>query len=189
MLKHLRKLWQDVSGVAAIEFALLLPILVALLIGSLEVTFKLWSTQKAEKLAVTLSDVVAQSKAVTYSDLDKLTGAVDKIMDPFSFGNNGKVIISSVYVPQGETEAMVNWQCSFPTTSSYSATSELGEKGDEANLPTDFEMVEKDNVIVTEVFYTYEPIAPGVLFDNDPIYRRAMFKPRLGNLVTPPEGC
>ena len=35
--------------------------LLALLIGCLEVTFKIWSTQKAEKLAVTLSDVIAQS--------------------------------------------------------------------------------------------------------------------------------
>lgn len=186
MLNRLHKLWRDVSGVAAIEFALLLPFLVALLIGCLEVTFKIWSTQKAEKLAVTLSDVIAQSKAVTYSDLDKLTDAVDRIMDPFPFGENGKVIISSVYVAQGETQAKVNWQCSFPVGGTYSATSHLGAKGDNAALPADFEMVEKDNVIVSEVFYTYEPIAPGVMFSNDQIYRRAMFKPRLGNLVTDP---
>ena len=50
---------------AAIEFALMLPMLIALLIGCLEVTFKIWSTQKAEKLAVTLSDMIAQSTAVT----------------------------------------------------------------------------------------------------------------------------
>ena len=73
MLNHLRKLRQDASGVAAVEFALLLPMLLALLIGCLEVTFKIWSTQKAEKLAVTLSDVIAQSTAVTSADLTKLT--------------------------------------------------------------------------------------------------------------------
>jgi Flp pilus assembly pilin Flp len=189
--KHrLRKLWGDTSGVAAIEFALLLPVLVALLIGCLEVTFKIWSTQKAEKLAVTLADVVAQSKAVTYSDLDKLTGAVDKIMDPFPFGaDEGKIIISSVYLEPGDAEAKVNWQCSFPAGGAYTATSEIGAKGEDANLPADFEMVEKDDVIVAEVFYTYEPIAPGLMFDNDEIYRRSLFKPRLGNLITAPEGC
>ena len=61
MLNRLRNLRQDTRGVAAIEFALLLPMLITLLIGCLEVTFKIWSTQKAEKLAVTLSDVIAQS--------------------------------------------------------------------------------------------------------------------------------
>jgi Flp pilus assembly pilin Flp len=188
MLNRLRKLWRDTRGVAAIEFALMLPILVALLIGCLEVTFKIWSTQKAEKLAVTLSDVIAQSKAVTSGDLTKLTGAVDKIMDPFPFGNNGKIIISSVYVAQGETDAKVNWQCSFPPSDGYSASSKLGAEGANAALPAGFTMAPKDNVIVTEIYYQYQPIAPGVLFDNDEIYRRAMFKPRLGTLIVDP-GC
>ena len=190
MLNRLRKLRRDNRGVAAIEFALLLPMLIALLIGCLEVTFKIWSTQKAEKLAVTLADVIAQSKAVTFSDLEKLTSAVDKIMDPFPFGNNGKVIITSIYVAEEETEAKVNWQCTaLPTGSTYIATSEMGVKGEEANLPPDFEMVPKDNVIVAEVFYTYHPIAPGLMFDEAEIYRRAVFKPRLGNLIVPPTGC
>jgi Flp pilus assembly pilin Flp len=106
MLNRLRKLRRDNRGVAAIEFALLLPMLIALLIGCLEVTFKIWSTQKAEKLAVTLSDVIAQSTAVSNSDLQSLIGAVDKIMDPFAFGaDEGKIIISSLYVPQDEEAA------------------------------------------------------------------------------------
>ena len=190
MLNLLRRLRRHDRGVAAIEFALLLPMLLALLIGCLEVTFKIWSTQKAEKLAVTLADVVSQSKAVTLSDLQKLTGATDKIMDPFPFGNNGRVIISSIYVADGETEAEVNWQCTnLPSGSTYSASSQMGAKGDEANLPPDFEMVPKDNVIVVEVFYTYHPIAPGLMFNDDEIYRRALFKPRLGNLIVAPTGC
>ncbi len=192
MLNRLRKLRRDNRGVAAIEFALLLPMLLVLLIGCLEVTFKIWSTQKAEKLAVTLADVIAQSKAVTFADLEKLTDAVDKIMDPFPFGNNGKVIISSVYVAEDETEPEVLWQCTnLPMGSTYSATSDVGVKGEEATLPADFEteMVPKDNVIVAEVFYTYHPIMPGLMFDEAPIYRRALFKPRLGNLIVAPTGC
>jgi Flp pilus assembly protein TadG len=190
MLNRLRKLRRDNRGVAAIEFALLLPMLIALLIGCLEVTFKIWSTQKAEKLAVTLADVVSQSKAVTFSDLDKLTGAVDKIMDPFPFGNNGRVIITSIYVAEGETDPKVNWQCTdLPIGTNYAATSKMGSKGQNAVLPDDFEMVEKDNVIVAEVFYTYHPIAPGLMFEDAPIYRRALFKPRLGNLIVAPTGC
>jgi Flp pilus assembly pilin Flp len=187
MLNRLRKLRRDNRGVAAIEFALLLPMLIALLIGCLEVTFKIWSTQKAEKLAVTLSDVVAQSTAVTNADLVALIGAVDKIMDPFPFGDDeGKIIISSVYVPQDETDADVNWQCSFPTSGGLSATSKLGAKGATANLPAGFTLVEKDNVIVTEIFYKYTPIAPGLMFDESIVYRRAWFKPRLGLLITDP---
>jgi hypothetical protein len=186
MLNHLRKLRRDVGGVAAIEFALLLPMLLTLLIGCLEVTFKIWSTQKAEKLAVTLSDVIAQSTAVTSGDLAKLTGAVDKIMDPFPFGaDKGKVIITSVYWEQGEDAAKVNWQCPY---GGYTGTSKFGAEGEDATLPDGFTLNEKDNIIVAEVFYEYEPIAPGLLFDKAAIYRRALFKPRLGLLTADP-GC
>ncbi|HET6160479.1 MAG TPA: TadE/TadG family type IV pilus assembly protein [Dongiaceae bacterium] len=188
MLTRLRKLWQDKSGVAAIEFAILAPMLVTLLIGCLEVTFKIWSTQKAEKLSVTLSDVVAQSQSVTSSDLTQLTGAVDKIMDPFPFGSKGKVIISSVYVAQDDTIAKVNWQCSYPVDGTYEAESKFGLEGDDAALPTGFTLAPRDNVIVAEVFYQYDPIAPGLMFDTSTIYRRAMFKPRLGALTVDP-GC
>jgi Flp pilus assembly pilin Flp len=187
MLNRLRKLRRDNSGVAAIEFALLLPVLLALLIGCLEVTFKIWSTQKAEKLSVTLSDVIAQSTAVTNGDLVSLTGAVDKIMDPFPFGpNEGKVIISSIYVQQNETVAKVNWQCFFPPTGSLTAFSKFGAKAANATMPAGFTLAPRDNVIVAEVFYRYHPIAPGFMFDESIVYRRALFKPRLGTLLTDP---
>lgn len=187
MLHRLRKLRQDNRGVAAIEFALLLPCLIVMLVGLLEGTFKLWSTQKAEKLTVTLSDVISQSTAVTNSDLVALIGAVDKIMDPFPFGaDEGKIIISSIYVAQGEEDAVVNWQCAFPTTGGLSADSKFGLKDAVADLPGTFTMSEKDNIIVTEVFYKYKPILPGLLFDEEIVYRREAFKPRLALLLTDP---
>ena len=189
MIHCFKTLRRDVRGVSAIEFAILLPMLITFVIGSIEVTFKIWSTQKAEKLAVTLSDVVAQSQTVTSNDLAQLTGAVDKIMEPFAFGpDEGKIIITSVYVPQDGTIAKVNWQCAFPPSGAFVAASTLGDEGENAQLPTGFTMAPRDNVIVAEVFYQYEPVAKGMLFDEATIYRRAMFKPRLGALTTDP-GC
>jgi Flp pilus assembly pilin Flp len=183
MLNRFRKLWCNDRGVSAIEFALLAPMLVMLFIGCTEVTFKIWSTQKGEKLAVTLSDVVAQSQNVSCDDLRGLVGSVDKIMDPFPFGNNGRVYVSSVYVTQGDTIPKLNWQ--FKSASGIEVESKIGTTINNAvTLPTGFTMAEKDNVIVAEVFYRYEPIAPGFLFNEQVIYRRALFKPRLGALTS-----
>ena len=187
MLNRLRRIWRSDRGVSAIEFALLAPVLSTLFIGCIEVTFKIWSTQKAEKLAVTMADVIAQSQNVSKSDIDALTNSVDKIMDPFPFGANGSVFISSIYRAQDEAVAKVNWQC--PHIGNLEVESKFGEKGDDATLPSGFTLAERDNIIVAEVFYKYEPIAPGVLFDEQVIYRRAIFKPRLGALTTPPTGC
>jgi Flp pilus assembly pilin Flp len=189
MLDRLQKLWRDKTGASAIEFGLLAPVLLALFIGCVEVTFKIWSTQKAEKLVVTLADVIAQSQEVKVTDLTALVSSIDKIMDPFPFAaNDGVVYISSVYLPQPEEDEelgdpIVNWQYK---KGSYSAASKIGTEGSDAILPDDFELNERDNVIVAEVFYKYTPMAPGLMFDEAVVYRRAFFKPRLGALTDKP---
>lgn len=189
MLTLFRKLWRDRKGIAAIEFGLMAPVLLALFIGCIEVTFKIWSTQKAEKLAVTLADVVAQSQEVKVTDLAALVSSIDKIMDPFPFGDaEGVVYITSVYLPQPEEDQplgdpIVNWQYK---KGSFAAASKIGVEGGDAVLPEDFDLNERDNVIVAEVFYKYTPIAPGVMFDEAVVYRRAFFKPRLGALTDKP---
>jgi hypothetical protein len=105
-------------------------------------------------------------------------------MDPFEFDDEGVIYISSVYVTQGETVAKVNWQCS--TTGSFSALSKLGTVGDDAVLPPELILAERDNVIVAEIYYKYAPIMPGLMFDEAIVYRRAFFKPRLGALTNSP---
>ncbi|HKP23226.1 MAG TPA: TadE/TadG family type IV pilus assembly protein [Dongiaceae bacterium] len=191
MLNRIRKLRRNDRGVAAIEFALLLPLLITLMIGSLEVTFKIWATQKAEKLSVTLADVIAQSQEVTTSDLNSLVSAVNRIMEPFPFGSDGAVIISSVYQPVPEEgdelgEPIVNWQRKFPQSGGLEVESKIGDQGEDAALPNGFDMYEKENCIVAEVYYKYTPIMPGMLFDESVVYRRSFFKPRLGALTDNP---
>lgn len=184
MKRQFRNLWRDTGGVAAVEAALLLPVLLTTFIGCTEVTFKIWSTQKVEKLAVTISDVVTQSQTVSCEGLQQLVAASDRIMDPFEFDTNGVIYVSSVYVPQGQEVAKVNWQAE--KTGGFVAASKLGEPGDDAVLPPDLILAEKDNVIVAEIYYKYEPIMPGLMFDEAVIYRRAFFKPRLGALTNSP---
>lgn len=191
MLKLIRRLLRNERGVAATELALMGPPLIIMFVGLVEITFKLWSTQKAEKVAVTLSDVVAQSQTVTTEGLGYVVNSTGDIMAPFEFEDNGMVIISSVYRAQDEETPTVNWQCTKTWSESeeetFSAVSKIGTQGSDAILPDDLTLNEKENVIVAEVFYTYEPILPGLLFDGDEIvYRRAFFKPRLGALTNSP---
>lgn len=184
MKRWLRNLWRNERGVAAVEAALMFPVLLALFIGCTEITFKIWSTQKAEKLAVTLADVVAQGQTVSKEDMEYMVEASDNIMEPFNFGADGVIFISSVYVAQDQTVAKVNWQCKMP--GSFTVLSKIGLVGADANLPPELTLAERDNVIVAEVFYKYKPIAPGLMFNEDVIYRRAFFKPRLGALTNSP---
>ena len=60
------------SGTAAVEFSLVLPILVVLWIGGVEVTEGLSVDRRLNNLASALGDLVARSKTVTYGDVDQI---------------------------------------------------------------------------------------------------------------------
>lgn len=184
MRKLINRLRRDRRGLAAVEFALTLSLLTGLLVGVLEVSMKILASQKVENLAATTADVVSQSETATKLGLDQLMTATAEIMSPFDFGLDGKVIITSIYRAPNTSQALINWQ--YSGGGSLIATSKLGSVGQQANLPTDFVLNERENVIVAEVFYHYQPLLPGLMFTDSTLYREAFFKPRLGTLTTPP---
>jgi hypothetical protein len=184
MLHHLSRFIRNKRGVAAIEFALALPILSGLFFGCLEVTMNILAAQKVEKLASTSADVVAQSEVATTAGLTELLSATTDVMTPFDFGADGIVIITSIYRAAGATQSLVNWR--YSGGGQLSATSKLGTVGAVAIMPDGFTLNERENVIVAEVYYKYQPLFPGVLFEEKTLYRLAMFKPRLSALTNAP---
>ena len=172
-------------GMAVAEFAMLLPVLMTLFYGCIEVTRYILVTQKAEKLAHTVANVTAESTTVTTASLNQLMQATNDIMSPFDFSGTGKVIISSLYRPPGSsTVATVNWQ--YSGGGSLAATSGFGAVGSAPVLPTNFTFDERENVIAAEVFYQYSPLISSQFFGTTTIYRRAYYKPRFGLLTTAP---
>lgn len=59
--RRLRRLRRDNRGVAAVEFALLLPLMVTLYLGSTEITQGVLASRKMAIVSRTLSDIVAQA--------------------------------------------------------------------------------------------------------------------------------
>jgi Flp pilus assembly protein TadG len=57
---------------AAVEFSLILPILVMLWIGGVELTQGLSVDRRINNLASSIGDLAARSKTLTYSDVDKI---------------------------------------------------------------------------------------------------------------------
>ena len=184
MQKPLRKIYQYLraqEGVAYLEFALSLPFMLALFMGSVEVTRYIIIAQKVEKSSVTVSDVVAQSKTIGTTELNQLVTAVSEVMQPFSFGNNGYVVITSVS-KVGTNAPMVNWQ--YRGGGTWTQNSQVGSTGLTATLPNGLTLNDKDTVIIAEVFYNYQPIIVNNTIAGRQIYKLAVFKPRLGNLKT-----
>jgi Flp pilus assembly protein TadG len=174
------RLLKNQLGLAAVEFALALPMMIILTFGSIEVTLYVLVTQKVERVAVNLSDIVAQSTTVSTAQLNEIIKAAGQVMLPYNFSTDGYAIISSVS-KTGTNAPVVKWQYK---SSGIAQASKVGVVNGNATLPSGFTMADKDNVIITEVFYNYKPILSGTIYSSSQIYRHSIYKPRLGNLTT-----
>lgn len=172
-------------GLAALEFALTLPIWVTLVLGVADGTYCLLINEKVDRIAYSVSDIVTQYQdPVSLVTLNDTTSSASQIMDPYTFGANGMVIVSSVYKPTGKSP-VIQWQ--YLGGGTLVRSSRIGSTGGTASLPNGLTMNDGDNVIVTEVYYTFSALfISDSLFPAGDVYRAAMYKPRLGPLLTKP---
>jgi len=184
-LSHFRR---AEDGIAYLEFALVLPVLLTLFMGAIEVTRYVLITQKTQKVAMTVADVVAQAQTISTGNLANIVDAASQIMQPYTFGNNGYVIISSVTqtgAPTVSNPPKVSWQYTGGGTMSPAPSSKIGTTGGTATLPNTLPLNAGDNIITAEVYYNYTPmIATNGILGNNLIYQVGLYKPRLGSLST-----
>jgi Flp pilus assembly pilin Flp len=188
LVKIVRRFRENEHGVAAVEFALVSPILFMLLLGGVEVGRYILVHQKAEKMVYSVADVISQLENVTAGDVDAVFGAATEFMNPYdNFPARGVLHLSSVHKDPADADQEVRWQCTGGGT--MWADSRVGEvAAGAAVLPGSFVLEDDDNVIVAEAHYVYKPVLKWYNIQNIIIYKSTMFRPRLGALTTAP-GC
>lgn len=141
-------------------------------------------SQRVDRIAYSVTDIVTQSEMVTLDDLDNIMLAAGQLMEPFPFDAQGVVVVSSVYKPAGQA-TRISWQ--YAGGGSLIRDSRLGTAGSTPLLPNGLTLNDNDNVIIAEVYYAFTPlfINAGILSAGD-LYRVAIYKPRLSPLITPP---
>lgn len=108
MLKLLARFGKKKDGIAAVEFALIAPILVAMLLGAVELTSALECHQKVTNLAASAADLVAQVPQVSNADMQDIFTSVNTILYPFPTNNNPQITVSSL-TWKTATSATVAW--------------------------------------------------------------------------------
>lgn len=171
-------------GSAAVEFALTLPIWVLLLLGTTDVAYMMLLSQRVDRVAYSVTDIVTQSEVITNADLTNIFLAAGQLMQPFDFGADGTVIVTSLYKPAGQP-VKISWQRSGGGT--LTRTSKIGTPGHTPVMPGGLTLNDTENVIVAEVYYVFRPMFINAhLLNVQDIYRFAVYKPRLSPLITPP---
>ena len=182
MRSFFSRLRGDERGVSALEFALILPIMVMFSAGTIEFGRLILLTQKVQNGAFIVADLTARDKEICQGELDSIFLALNDLLSPFDVATNGQAVVTSL---KGDADAqpIVQWQRAGAGT--LDAESHLGAVGDIAPLPDVLTIAENETIIVAEVFYAFQPLF-GIGAEADTIRKVAYFKPRLGALDTLP---
>lgn len=111
----LRRFNMSQSGVAAVEFALMVPVMMTVWVGMVVSTDALNAEKKVTLLARTLADMTTQMVAVSQADMDSIFKATEAVLWPHpSTGLGMRVIAIDI---DGAGKAFVEWSA-VPSDSS-----------------------------------------------------------------------
>lgn len=170
-------LLRDERGVSAVEFALVLPVLLLLSLGSVEVARFTLLGLKLQHAATTLADLASRDEVLTAATLDDLFNAAERIAAPFDLATDGVLIVTGVAAEDG-SGPLVYWR---RAAGALSAPSGIGALGGAADLPDTLAVDDGETVVAAEVFFTYRRWLLGVIPDRT-VRRQAFYRPRLGTL-------
>lgn len=153
------------DGVAAIEFALVLPVMIAAYFGSLEVSQGFAASRKVAILSRTLADLAAQtSNTLSQADINNIFDASTSILSPFGT-TNLKMTLSSVAFTtvSGAVVANTDWSVTRNGPLRACGTQTIAANGSAPTLtsvPTGLAAAGA-TLIVADVTFPYEPLIGG----------------------------
>jgi Flp pilus assembly protein TadG len=168
-LRRLRTFARAQAGLAAVEFALIAPMMVFLVFGSVELIDALGANRRAQNAAASLADVVARDTEVSDDERDGFWAALDVLMYP-DVGDTMYVCITSMSIDE-DGEPSVVWSEAHNAVAGGACPSLAA-----ADLPAAMR-APNTSVIVTETTYNYTPplhfLFPDGVSMNHTVYRRS----------------
>lgn len=193
--RTLRSFIRNNRGVAMVEFAMMLPILMMITAGSFEVARYALIMQKLDRIVGTLSDLVARSgnEAMSEVEIANIMDSALYMARPFDISGEAMLIVTSVEGRASQAPQILSQRVSGSVSGKDSA---LGTalNGD-ATLPAAFPdmgsgetLNDGETLIVAELYYNYSPYLTGPLgfFGDSVFYRDAYFRPRFTDRITFP---
>ncbi len=170
--RTLAQLSGDQSGVAIVEFAYMLPVLLLIYLGSFELCNALSIQRQVTTTARTIVDVTSRNEKVTNDDLDKILQASVQTMTPYST-RLLTATVSEISVDDAG-KPTVTWSRGYQTKPLLT--------GKQYAL-TDALRIPNTSVIVSNVTYNYAPVISKNIFGNIPLSDSIIMNPRKSNDV------
>jgi Flp pilus assembly protein TadG len=169
-----RKFARDARGIAAVEFAFVVPIMLLMLVGTVEASRAIGIDRRLSLVTTMVADLVAREQKMTSADLTSIYKIVNQVMSPYDASSLKVSVIPVKASPSDAAQTKVyasttnrpshNEGAQPSKCSSYSMTAGLLPKGGSA--------------IVVVSSYTYEPIFLNYVFGAASWTDKALATPR-----------
>jgi Flp pilus assembly protein TadG len=182
MLGLLRRFRKNKKGLAAVEFALILPVMITLFFGVVEVSMLLSARAAVSNVASVTADLVAQKNAMTTGEMSNVFSAASTILYPYPDAAAQITVSSIVYdtASKSLTSGKVAWSCTKNGTAK--------SVGSTATLP-DGVMTVDGSVIVSEIKYDYASPTTQIVAGTVPMTNTFYTKPRRVLGIPGPSPC
>lgn len=171
----IRRFSRENRAVSAVEFALVLPVMLTIYLGGVEITQGITIKRKTTIVTRTIGDLVAQDTSITNSEMNAIMSATTSVMAPYPT-NNLQIIVSSVAI-DGNNNATIAWSDASGGATAHSP-------GSPVTLPPGLNQFPNTTLIWAEARYSYTPpigyVITGTMNLRDQVYLR----PRLVTTIS-----
>lgn len=162
---------KDRKGLAAVEFALIAPVMILMFYGAVELSSAVDCNARVSRAVSTVADLVAQETMISSSDASNVFLAAGAILVPYP-SSGAKIVVSSL-VNDATKGIIVSWSEAQNTTERTAPP---------ANIPDGILPV-GSSVIYAEITYSFSP-AISYFIGNIQLTNSFYSKPRRSTKVT-----
>ena len=95
------------TGIAAVEFAMLAPVLVIAFIGTFELAEAITVNRKVSHATSTVGDLITQSETLSSTDVENIFDATEAVMSPYP-ASSLKIVIATVEADENGNPKVVD---------------------------------------------------------------------------------
>ena len=171
--RQMLRLAKDKRGVSAVEFALVLPLMMTLYLGGVEVSQGVAIDRKVTLTSRTVTDLVSQVASVNNAGMNAILTASNAVFAPYP-STNAKVTVSVLTI-DANSKVTVAWSDTLNGTARA--------VGSSASIPSAL-VVPNTSLVWGEVSYNYKPVVGYVLTGTLNLTDQIFMRPRLSDTIT-----
>lgn len=180
VLRYIKHFYKEMDGVSAVEFALIAPLMLLMLMGGFE-AFQLYRFSiKIERTVSSIGDIASRFPVISEGDVNDIFELASHVDEKQQLEEEDYRVFL-VSISNSDAEGLtVNWVRDHGNLDHDSRL--VGQT--ETLVAPELVDNEYESLIASEAIFTYHPVFPGFLFNERLIKRHALFRPRSGRLTT-----